>query len=104
MKSIEEKEQFVRQVINCLMGHEEINLEKAEDMVKSALRDPTTLIPELEYRFMGSLGFGGKLRIDSWRGAVATMYPEDETPKRRVQMDRINKDLRDISDRFGFRS
>lgn len=104
MKTLQEKEQFVRQVINCLMAHEEINLEKAEDMVRSALRDPTTLIPVLEYRFMGSLGFGGKLRLDSWRGAVVTMYPEDETPEKRIQVDRINKDLGNISDRFGFRS
>lgn len=45
-----------------------------------------------EYRFCGSLGFGGKFRIR--RGAwVVDCYGEDETPERRATIDRTNAAL-----------
>ena len=43
-----------------------------------------------EYRFMGSLGFGGKLYAE--RGGFRVgCYPEDETPQRLAAMERANR-------------
>lgn len=42
-----------------------------------------------EYRFIGSLGFGGKFRITEGKMHV-TCYPEDETPQRLAKIDKIN--------------
>lgn len=38
--------------------------------------------PRPEYRFQGSLGFGGKLNYDPGRGFTVTCYSEDLTPER----------------------
>lgn len=48
--------------------------------------------PSGEYRFQGSLGFGGKLYFDAdgWR---ISCYPEDETPTRRSAMCHANAAL-----------
>jgi hypothetical protein len=43
-----------------------------------------------EYRFCGSLGFGGKF----WRNAgklYISCYPEDENPKRLAIIEKVNK-------------
>lgn len=47
----------------------------------------------LEYRFRGSLGFGGKVWIEEGREPRVTCYPEDETPARRVMIDAANAEL-----------
>jgi len=45
-----------------------------------------TKTPTTEYRFQGSLGFGGKFRNNGNNGDVPHVdcYREDETPKRRA--------------------
>lgn len=47
-----------------------------------------------EWRFGGSLGFGGKLRLDGF--LYVTCYPEDVTEARRKARDRANVRLRGI--------
>ena len=51
-----------------------------------------------EWRFRGSLGFGGKLLLNGNRDGFphVTCYPEDETPDRAAIMERANKALREI--------
>jgi hypothetical protein len=49
-----------------------------------------------EYRFMGSLGFGGKFWKESWR---VSCYPEDETPDRAATIRACNAALQDLRDR-----
>ena len=44
-----------------------------------------------EYRFMGSLGCGGKFWND--RGWRVTAYPEDMTPERKQAIDATNRAL-----------
>jgi hypothetical protein len=46
--------------------------------------------PAREYRFQGSLGFGGKFWAQDWR---VTCYPEDETPERWAAIQRANMRL-----------
>lgn len=45
-----------------------------------------------EFRFMGSLGFGGKVRASGGRVFVSC-YQEDETPERVATIDRTNSML-----------
>lgn len=45
-----------------------------------------------EYRFQGSLGFGGKLYGDH-RKLWVSCYREDETPERLAMIERANKRL-----------
>lgn len=45
-----------------------------------------------EYRFIGNLGFGGKVWWNA-RRCYVTCYPEDESPHRREHMDRANARL-----------
>lgn len=45
-----------------------------------------------EYRFMGSLGFGGKVWSNRGRLYV-TCYPEDRTPERQAAIDWANARL-----------
>ncbi len=50
----------------------------------------------IEYRFCGTLGFGGKL----WRSdgrLYVSCYRADETPERLDTMERVNKLLTDIT-------
>lgn len=47
-----------------------------------------------EYRFWGTLGFGGKYRRQTNR---VDCYSEDMTPERRVTIDRLNKELERIA-------
>lgn len=49
-----------------------------------------------EFRFGGSLGFGGKV----WsvhEKVYVTYYPEDETPERRAATERANVRLKEIA-------
>jgi hypothetical protein len=47
-----------------------------------------------EWRFGGTLGFGGKLHVNSLgSGLRVSCYPEDETPERRDAIDRVNAEL-----------
>lgn len=47
-----------------------------------------------EYRFIGSLGFGGKIRLPLFRYPHVTCYPEDETPERRSAIEKTNAELK----------
>lgn len=49
-----------------------------------------------EYRFMGHLGFGGKLHYSRTRGAWVGYYPEDRTEERDVLMGRVNAKLAEM--------
>lgn len=53
-----------------------------------------------EYRFCGSLGFGGKFYTD---GPRVSCYPEDRTPKREAMIERANKALLDLRGSGGTR-
>ena len=48
-----------------------------------------------EYRFQGSLGFGGKLYVepDGWR---VSCYPDDRTPRRQAIIDATNGALAEL--------
>lgn len=46
--------------------------------------------PTNEWRFCGSLGFGGKFRFPRM---TVDCYPEDETPERRATIERTNEAL-----------
>jgi hypothetical protein len=56
-----------------------------------------------EYRFMGSLGFGGKIRLPLHRYPHVTCYPEDETPERKSAMEKTNSELKRLIDEQGGR-
>ena len=47
-----------------------------------------------EYRFMGTLGFGGKV-WNTRGGFYVTCYKEDETVSRRLSMKRANERLKE---------
>lgn len=48
-----------------------------------------------EFRFCGTLGFGGKFR--RYDGDLyVTCYPEDETPERRATIEKVNGLLREL--------
>jgi hypothetical protein len=49
----------------------------------------------LEYRFMGALGWGGKLHMDGDRLYV-TCYRENETPERLAMIERANRRLAEL--------
>jgi hypothetical protein len=61
------------------------------DFVYAHTRDPHICD---EYRFQGSLGFGGKYR--RLRNTV-DCYREDETPERLQTIERLNAELKKIS-------
>jgi hypothetical protein len=50
-----------------------------------------------EYRFMGSLGWGGKVWFDRGRVYV-TCYPEDRTPDRDAVIQKTNERLTALTD------
>jgi hypothetical protein len=49
----------------------------------------------LEYRFMGALGFGGKLHLQGQRLYVSC-YRENETPERLAMIERANQRLAEL--------
>lgn len=51
-----------------------------------------------EYRFMGSLGRGGKIRLPLHRYPHVTCYPEDETPERKSAVEKTNAELKRLVD------
>lgn len=57
------------------------------DFVRHATRLP---MGDLEYRFGGKLGFGGKVRSRSDGTWSVDCYPEDETPERRAIVAAVN--------------
>ena len=54
---------------------------------------------ETEYRFCGSLGFGGKLYRERWPKphCRVSCYREDETPERRAAIERVNEILKALA-------
>lgn len=51
-----------------------------------------------EFRFQGSLGFGGKLYHSSNGHDRVDCYPEDATPERRTAIVRANARLRELAE------
>lgn len=54
----------------------------------------------LEYRFQGSLGFGGKLWMN--RDWYVSCYPEDQTPERDTAVTAANAALDELRRRFNY--
>lgn len=50
-----------------------------------------------EFRFQGSLGFGGKLYVEP-RGLRVSCYREDETPERNETIEKTNAALAALSE------
>lgn len=48
---------------------------------------------DLEYRFQGALGFGGKVYIERHRAPRVSCYKEDDTPERLKMIRKANKAL-----------
>ncbi len=51
---------------------------------------------ELEWRFRGNLGFGGKIWMDKSQVPVVRCYYEHLTPETQVIIDEVNKDLKTL--------
>lgn len=49
-----------------------------------------------EYRFMGSLGLGGKVWLPKGRSPRVSCYAEDETPERRKEIEKTNRYLKEL--------
>ena len=49
-----------------------------------------------EYRFIGSLGFGGKVWNTGSRGFYVSCYPEDITPEREEMIEAANAKLAEL--------
>lgn len=74
----------------------------AEGMKTDFIRDAKEALDRherMEYRFKGSLGFGGKLWLDMDGRARVSCYSEDETPERVAAMAAANKMLQRLSGR-----
>lgn len=56
--------------------------------------------PAQEWRFQGSLGFGGKFRSTPTLHCRVDCYPEDETPARRETITKANAALEALRSRF----
>lgn len=52
----------------------------------------------IEYRFIGSLGFGGKVRYGRDANHYVSCYPEDKTPERTDAIDRANLRLTHLTE------
>lgn len=48
---------------------------------------------DLEFRFMGIFGFGGKVRYGTWDGFRADYYPESRTPELNEKMKELEAEL-----------
>jgi hypothetical protein len=51
-----------------------------------------------EYRFQGTLGFGGKVWLWNGPAPYVTCYKEDETAERKAVVDRTNAELKRLMD------
>lgn len=49
---------------------------------------------DVEWRFQGALGFGGKLYFDGWSVPRIGCYPEDQTPARQAIIEKLNAKFR----------
>jgi hypothetical protein len=67
------------------------------DVFVRYLTERVGLFGSWEYRFSGSLGFGGKLHYNGFRGAYVTCYPEDLTDERQATIDKVNEQLAEIA-------
>jgi hypothetical protein len=72
---------------------DECGLRDTLDARGDVFRFLTAVAPGPEYRFMGSLGFGGKLFNANGGKLWVSCYTEHETPERRVAMARANARL-----------
>jgi len=53
-----------------------------------------------EFRFMGALGFGGKVWVGRHEPPYVTCYPEDETASRQAMIEAANVALADLEAGF----
>ena len=51
--------------------------------------------PPTEYRFNGSLGYGGKFRNNN-NGVYVDCYQEDETPERLSDIEKCNEQIKSL--------
>jgi len=75
-------------VFNILVEHAGARADE-DDQTRFVL-EFTKERPTSEYRFMGGLGFGGKLRFPR---LTVDCYPEDETPARAAMVEKTNAAL-----------
>jgi hypothetical protein len=75
-------------VFNILVEHAGARADEQDQ--RSFVLEFTKERPTSEYRFMGGLGFGGKLRFPR---LTVDCYPEDETPARREMIEKTNAAL-----------
>lgn len=80
-------------VYALLVEHCGANPDQREDFVRAMEGDCT------EYRFIGSLGFGGKLYHSRYNRPPlrVSCYPEDENPARITSIERANAALGGLS-------
>ena len=74
------------------------------DVLEQHCAAPPSMWPQFEYhfpqcrefRFQGSLGFGGKVWKRYGAGVFVNCYAEDETPERRAVVEAANQALSEI--------
>lgn len=71
----------------------EVGASLDEDNVNDFVFEFTGNKPTSNWRFGGSLGFGGKFHFP---GLNVNCYPEDETPQRRSAIDKANARLSEL--------
>lgn len=84
---------FYNKVYDILAEHVGAHEHYREFFVQDALREKHQLT---EWRFCGSLGFGGKI----WRSngkVYVNCYSEDKTPEREILIERVNRLLKEAS-------
>lgn len=76
----------------------EAGADNREHWRENFVQSQTSVGPE-EFRFGGSLGFGGKFR-NAAEGWYVTAYPEDYTPDLVRIVERTNLELADLKDSY----
>jgi len=86
-------------VFDVLLEKNEIHPSNRDSIVNYLTEPPSKYGSTFrEYRFCGSLGFGGKLRWHNNDVPYVDCYKEDETPERNLKIKTINEIL---SKKFG---
>lgn len=86
-------EEFYRKVYKILVNHGGAQKDMTRDFIAHALEEKH---PLTEWRFSGTLGFGGKFWRQNGRVYV-TCYPEDRTPAREAAIEKMNKLLKEVT-------
>lgn len=86
-----DKKEFFTRIYDVLVAHCGAQDDKYDRL--SFVQNFTSERPSMEWRFQGALGFGGKFRYPR---ITVDCYPEDETPKRKEMIQRVNSMLEQI--------